>query len=140
MTTPSTAVAQDAQRQGPKPLTEGPISTGAQVALWIFVVVPFLALVAAVPVAWGWGLSWIDIAIAAVMYNVTGMGITIGFHRYLTHGSFKAKRWMRVMLAVAGSLAIQGPPIQWVADHRRHHAFSEDRKSTRLNSSHVAIS
>jgi Fatty-acid desaturase len=78
-----------------------------------------------VPVAWGWGLTWIDIAIAAVMYNVTGLGITVGFHRYLTHGSFKAKRWMRVALAVAGSLAIQGPPIQWVADHRRHHAFSD---------------
>ncbi|MGH3646820.1 MAG: acyl-CoA desaturase [Micromonosporaceae bacterium] len=123
MTTP-TAAAETTVRT-PKPLTEGPISTGSQVAVWIFVVVPFLALLAAVPVAWGWGLSWIDVAITVVMYNVTGMGITVGFHRYLTHGSFKAKRWMRVMLAVAGSLAVQGPPIQWVADHRRHHAYSD---------------
>ena len=56
---------------------------------------------------------------------VAGLGITVGFHRYLTHGSFKAKRWLRVALAVAGSLAIQGDIIQWVADHRRHHAFSD---------------
>ena len=115
----------EATGRTPKPLTEGRISRGAQITLWVFVVVPFIALVAAVPVAWGWGLTWIDIAIAVVMYNVTGLGITVGFHRYLTHGSFKAKRWMRVALAVAGSLAIQGPPIQWVADHRRHHAFSD---------------
>lgn len=121
----STTVAQGTQQSGPKPLTEGPISRGAQIVLWTFVVVPFLALIAAVPAAWGWGLSWIDVAIALVMYWVSGLGVTVGFHRYLTHGSFKAKRWLRVALAAAGSLAIEGPPIQWVADHRRHHAYSD---------------
>jgi stearoyl-CoA desaturase (delta-9 desaturase) len=124
MTTPAT-VAQESQQTGPKPLTEGPISRGAQITLWVFVVVPFLALIATVPVAWGWGLSWIDVAIALVMYWVSGLGVTVGFHRYLTHGSFKAKRWLRVALAAAGSLAVEGPPIQWVADHRRHHAYSD---------------
>ena len=124
MTTPTT-VADETDRSGPKPLTEGPLSRGAQIILWTFVVVPFLALVAAVPVAWGWGLSWIDVAIALVMYLVSGLGVTLGFHRYLTHGSFKAKRWLRVTLAVAGSLAIEGSPTQWVADHRRHHQFSD---------------
>ncbi|MGH3655369.1 MAG: acyl-CoA desaturase, partial [Micromonosporaceae bacterium] len=83
MTTP-TDVAETTGRPAAKPLTEGPVSTGAQAAVWVFVVVPFLALVAAVPVAWGWGLTWIDIAIAVVMYYVSGMGITVGFHRYLT--------------------------------------------------------
>jgi stearoyl-CoA desaturase (delta-9 desaturase) len=56
---------------------------------------------------------------------VTGHGITVGFHRYLTHGSFKAKRPLRVGLAVAGSMAIEGPAIRWVADHRKHHKFSD---------------
>ena len=110
---------------GPKPLTDGKQSTGILAALWAFVVIPFVALVVAVPAAWGGWLSWTDIAIAGVMYVVTGLGITVGFHRYLTHGGFKARRVLRVSLAVAGSMAIQGEPIQWVADHRRHHAFSD---------------
>src|SRR3954454_15786692 len=110
---------------GPKPLTEGPQSRGVLVALYAFVVVPFLAVLAAVPVAWGGWLSWTDVAIAAVFYVVSGLGITVGFHRYFTHGSFKAKRWLRVALALAGSIAIEGNIIQWVADHRRHHAFSD---------------
>ncbi len=77
-----------------------------------------------VAVVGGW-LSWTDAAIALVFYVVSGLGITVGFHRYFTHGSFKAKRWLRVTLAVAGSFAIEGNVIQWVADHRRHHAFSD---------------
>ena len=113
------------QGSGPKPLTEGKQPVGIMVALWAFVIIPFVALIAAVPVAWGGWLSWVDVSIAAIMYMVTGMGITIGFHRYLTHGSFKAKRWVRIMLAIAGSMALQGAVTQWVADHRRHHAYSD---------------
>ncbi|HEY3008885.1 MAG TPA: acyl-CoA desaturase [Micromonosporaceae bacterium] len=112
-------------RTGPKPLTEGKQSAGIIIALWSFVIIPFVALLAAIPVAWGWGLSWIDVAIFVVFYNIAGFGVTVGFHRYLTHGSFKAKRWVRVMLTVAGSLAIEGAPTQWVADHRRHHQYSD---------------
>jgi stearoyl-CoA desaturase (delta-9 desaturase) len=99
--------------------------TWENAALLLFVIVPLLAVVAAVPVAWGWGVGWRDLAIAAVMYVVAGLGITAGFHRHFTHGSFKANRPLRVALAVAGSLAIEGPVIRWVADHRRHHAFSD---------------
>lgn len=110
---------------GPKPLTQGTQSRGILVALWAFVVIPFLALVAAVPVAWGGWLSWTDVAVAGFWYVLSGLGITVGYHRYFTHGSFKAKRWLRVALAVSGSLAVQGEIIQWVADHRRHHAFSD---------------
>jgi stearoyl-CoA desaturase (delta-9 desaturase) len=110
---------------GPKPLTEGTQPTGVLIGLWAFVVIPFLALLAAVPVAWGGWLSWSDVAISLVCYGVSGLGVTVGFHRYFTHGSFKAKRWLRVTLAVAGSMAVEGSPTQWVADHRRHHAFSD---------------
>jgi stearoyl-CoA desaturase (delta-9 desaturase) len=96
-----------------------------QAILTLFLVVPFTAVLAAVPVAWGWGLSWRDVAIAVVMYAVAGLGVTVGFHRYLTHRSFNTSRPIRVILAIAGSLAIESSPIQWVADHRRHHRFSD---------------
>jgi stearoyl-CoA desaturase (delta-9 desaturase) len=96
-----------------------------QIGLTFFLVVPFLALIAAVPVLWGWGLTWSDIVIAVAFYCISGLGVTVGFHRYLTHRSFKAKRWLRVLLAICGSLALEGPAIQWVADHRRHHRFSD---------------
>ncbi|WP_326564876.1 fatty acid desaturase [Amycolatopsis rhabdoformis] len=91
----------------------------------LFAVLPLLAVVAAVPLAWGWGLSWLDIGLAVGFYYLSGLGITIGFHRYFTHGAFRARRGLRIALAVAGSMAMQGPVISWVADHRRHHAFSD---------------
>jgi stearoyl-CoA desaturase (delta-9 desaturase) len=101
---------------------------GARAEQWLialFVVVPLLAVFAAVPFAWGWGLGWHDIVLAAVFYAISGHGITVGFHRYFTHGAFKAKKALRVALAIAGSMAIEGPILRWVADHRRHHQFSD---------------
>lgn len=95
------------------------------VALGAFVAVPFAALAAAVPVAWGWGLSWRDVLIALVMYAVTGHGVTVGFHRYFTHHGFKAPGWLRAVLAVCGMMAVEGSVIDWVAAHRRHHRFSD---------------
>jgi stearoyl-CoA desaturase (delta-9 desaturase) len=118
-----TAVA--APPRGPKPLTTDRKSQVEQVLLYVIVIVPFLALGGAVAVAWGWGLSWLDVGLALGFYLVSGLGVTVGFHRYFTHGGFKAKRWLRVLLAISGSLAIEGGVIRWVADHRRHHAFSD---------------
>ncbi|MFC4120453.1 acyl-CoA desaturase [Nonomuraea zeae] len=115
----------DRERLSAAPIIDGRKSVAAVVALWVFVLVPFAALTAAVPAAWGWGLSWTDVTIAASTYVLTGLGVTVGYHRYLTHGAFKSSRWLRIGLAVAGSLAVQGPVIQWVADHRRHHAFAD---------------
>jgi stearoyl-CoA desaturase (Delta-9 desaturase) len=117
--------AERARPSGPKPVTEGKRSGWNQFAVYVFVLVPMIALVAAVPFAWGWGLNWIDVVLAVVFFYVSGLGVTIGYHRHFTHSSFKAKRWLRVTLAVCGSMAVQGPPIIWVADHRRHHAFSD---------------
>jgi stearoyl-CoA desaturase (Delta-9 desaturase) len=97
-----------------------------QVALALFVAVPLLAVASTGFVLWGHGLSWTDVILSVVFYWVAGHGITVGFHRYLTHGSFKAKRPLRIALTVAGSLAIEGPATRWVADHRRHHAYSDE--------------
>jgi len=91
----------------------------------IFVVVPMLALVAAIPLAWGWGLGWHDVVIALVFYYISGLGISMGFHRYFTHLSYKAKPGLRIALAIAGSLAVEGSILSWVADHRRHHKYSD---------------
>jgi len=108
-----------------KPILEGRRGIAPQIGVYVFVILPLLALVVAIPFAWGWGLTWTDIVIALVFYVASGLGITVGYHRYFTHGSFKAKRPLRFALALAGSLAMQGPVITWVADHRRHHAFSD---------------
>jgi stearoyl-CoA desaturase (delta-9 desaturase) len=98
---------------------------GEQIALAAFIVIPFLAVLFAIPVAWGGWLGWTDVLIALFMYVLTGHGITVGFHRLFTHRSFKPSRPLKVALAIAGSMAIQGPVIRWVADHRRHHKFSD---------------
>ena len=95
------------------------------VVMAVVVAVPFLALLAAVPIAWGWGLSWLDLVLALTAYFVSGFGVTVGFHRYFTHGAYKAARWLRITLAVVGTLALEGAVVQWVADHRRHHAFAD---------------
>ena len=105
---------------------EEPATVPQRVLVGVFVAVPLLALIAAIPLAWGWGfLGWHDVVIALVFYYLTGLGITVGFHRYFTHGSFKAKTGLRVALAVFGTMAIQGPVFNWVADHRRHHKYSD---------------
>jgi stearoyl-CoA desaturase (delta-9 desaturase) len=96
-----------------------------RVVLSLLIGIPFVALVAAVPVVWGWGLTWTDLIIAVVMYAISGHGVTVGFHRLFTHSSFRAVRALRVALAIAGSLAIEGPVIRWVADHRKHHRYSD---------------
>jgi stearoyl-CoA desaturase (delta-9 desaturase) len=110
---------------GPKPVFEGTKRRGEQFMLYTFVILPFVAFLAAIPVAWGWGLGWTDVILFVVFYYFSGLGVTIGYHRLFTHGSFKANRPLRIALAIAGSFAIEGPVIRWVADHRRHHAHSD---------------
>jgi stearoyl-CoA desaturase (Delta-9 desaturase) len=102
-----------------------PRGLAPQIGTYMFILVPFLALLAAIPLTWGWGLGWVDVVLAAVFYTVTCLGVTVGFHRYFTHRAFKARRSLRVTLAIVGSMALQGPITHWVADHRRHHAFAD---------------
>jgi stearoyl-CoA desaturase (delta-9 desaturase) len=96
-----------------------------RIALATVTFVPVLAVALVAWQAWGSLLSVIDVAVFAVMYVVTALGVTVGYHRHFTHRSFKTTRAVRVVLAVCGSAAVEGPVISWVADHRKHHAFSD---------------
>jgi len=123
-----TAVAGSATAPVRAPLNDlqearkGPVE---KTLIGVFVAIPMLALAAAIPLAWGWGLTWPDVILAVVFYYISGLGIAMGFHRYFTHLSYKAKPGLRVALAIAGSMAIEGPVLGWVADHRRHHKYSD---------------
>jgi stearoyl-CoA desaturase (delta-9 desaturase) len=87
--------------------------------------IPLAAVGVAGWLAWGGSLHWRDLVVLAVTYVLCGFGVTVGFHRLLTHRSFKAKRPLRALFAVLGSMAIEGPPIEWVSTHRKHHRFSD---------------
>jgi stearoyl-CoA desaturase (delta-9 desaturase) len=125
MTTGTPTAPSERARSAPKPLLSGKQTRAELITIRAFLLIPFAVLAAAVPVFWGWGVSWLDLTIGAGFYVVSTLGITVGYHRYFTHGAFKARRTLRLALAVAGALAAQGPVIGWVADHRRHHAFSD---------------
>ncbi len=128
-TTANTATAgtgAGATTPGPEPVLDGTRTPLQQALIYVFVLVPMVAFVAAIPVAWTWGaVHWHDLGMMAGFYVVGCLGITVGYHRYFTHKSFKARPWLRVALAISGSLAIQGSVVNWVAHHRRHHAFSD---------------
>jgi stearoyl-CoA desaturase (delta-9 desaturase) len=87
--------------------------------------VPPLLLALAGWQLWNRELHWRDIVIFLVMYVPIGFGVTVGFHRLLTHRSFKTSAFMRGLLGVLGTMAVEGPVISWVADHRKHHAYSD---------------
>ena len=88
---------------------------------------PFVALAAIAPLAWHSDLlNWSDIAVFAFMYVVSGLGITVGYHRLLTHRAFQTDKWLEYAFAIVGGLAVQGRVIDWVADHRKHHAHTDD--------------
>jgi stearoyl-CoA desaturase (delta-9 desaturase) len=90
------------------------------------VVIPFAATLAAIVLLWNSWVSAGDLIIAVVMYMLTAVGITVGFHRLLTHRSFQTSKPLEYAFAVLGSMAVQGPVIAWVADHRKHHAHTDE--------------
>ncbi len=89
------------------------------------VIIPFVATVVAAALLWNRVVHPADLLIAAVMYLLTAIGITVGFHRLLTHRSFQTSKPVEYLFAVLGSMAVQGPVISWVADHRKHHAHTD---------------
>ena len=93
-------------------------------------VLPVLCLLIVAWQVWGEWLGWNDIFVFLIMYVLTGLGITVGFHRMLTHRAFKTTPLVKGVLTALGSAAIEGPVISWVADHRKHHAFA-DQPATR---------
>jgi stearoyl-CoA desaturase (Delta-9 desaturase) len=92
----------------------------------IGVILPFAGFVVAMIVLWNTLVGWVDLTLLIVMYLISGFGITTGYHRLLTHRSFATYRPIRYLFAVLGSLAVEGPVITWVADHRKHHAFADE--------------
>jgi len=88
-------------------------------------VVPFIGLLLVGWQVWNEYLHWSDILVFAILYVSTALGVTVGFHRLFTHRSFATSRVLRGVFAALGSAAIEGPVISWVADHRKHHAFSD---------------
>jgi stearoyl-CoA desaturase (delta-9 desaturase) len=90
------------------------------------VILPLAAFIAAVVLLWNKLVGWHDLALMGVLYVLTGLGITVGFHRMLTHRSFQTSKVVERTFAVLGSLAVQGSVIQWVSDHRKHHAHTDE--------------
>lgn len=86
---------------------------------------PLAALASAGWLAWGRGLHWQDLLVLVIMYLLTGLGVTVGYHRLFTHRSFKTTRTLRALLAVLGSMAVEGSVIEWASTHRKHHSFSD---------------
>jgi stearoyl-CoA desaturase (delta-9 desaturase) len=99
--------------------------TAARIITGLLTAIPFLLLGLAAWQTWSDQLHWSDLVVFATIYLATGLGVTVGFHRLFAHRSFSTSRALRAILAILGSAAIEGPVIAWVADHRRHHAFSD---------------
>jgi stearoyl-CoA desaturase (delta-9 desaturase) len=89
------------------------------------VVVPFVGVVVAIVLLWNHGVDAIDLGILGGMYLVTAVGVTVGYHRLLTHRAFRTYPWLERTFAVMGSLSVQGSVLDWVADHRKHHAHTD---------------
>jgi len=87
---------------------------------------PFVAFLVAAIFLWGTLFNSVQLSIFVFMYFMTSLGVTIGYHRLFTHGSFKTSRFMTALLAAFGSMAVEGPVLQWVADHRRHHQCTDE--------------
>src|SRR5262249_15044049 len=89
------------------------------------VILPLVGVIAAAGLLWGWGFNWAILGLLVGMTIFPGFGITVGFHRLFTHRSFETNKVVECFLAICGSMAVQGPLMQWVATHRRHHQFSD---------------
>jgi stearoyl-CoA desaturase (delta-9 desaturase) len=101
------------------------VTRAERMANLIGVVVPFVGVIAAIVLLWNRAVDLTDIGILVVSYLVTAIGVTVGFHRLLTHRAFATYPWLEHTFAVMGSLSVQGSVMDWVADHRKHHAHTD---------------
>jgi stearoyl-CoA desaturase (Delta-9 desaturase) len=101
------------------------MSRAERTANLLGVVLPFVGVLAAIVLLWNRAVDAIDLGIMAAMYLITAVGVTVGFHRLLTHRSFQTFPWLERVFAVMGSLSVQGSVMDWVADHRKHHAHTD---------------
>jgi stearoyl-CoA desaturase (Delta-9 desaturase) len=100
-------------------------SLASRLAGLVAVVVPPVGLVSGTVLLWNRGVNWIDLVVLGAFYVPCGLGITVGWHRYFSHKSFETGAPVKALLAILGSMAMQGPLTQWVTDHRKHHALSD---------------
>ncbi len=91
----------------------------------VVVMVPFLATLFAIGMLWQRAVHWSDLILLAVMYSLIALGVTVGFHRMLTHRSFKPHPVVKFILLVLGSMAWEGPALEWAATHIKHHAVAD---------------
>ena len=91
----------------------------------VVVIVPFLGTILAIGLLWQQAVRWSDLALLATMYTLNAFGLTIGYHRMLTHRSFRPHPAVKAILLVLGSMAVEGPPIEFAATHIKHHAQSD---------------
>src|SRR5215212_9580311 len=101
------------------------MTKGHQVLNLAGVFLPLLGVLVAIVLLWDTAVGWASLAVLAVMYVVSVMGVTLGFHRLLTHRSFQTYKPVQYALAIVGSMAVEGPVMNWVADHRKHHAHTD---------------
>jgi stearoyl-CoA desaturase (delta-9 desaturase) len=107
--------------------TEDPVQVSwtTRAATLAVIIFPFLGIVIAPFIVWGWGFTLVDLGLLLGFYALTMLGITVGYHRLFTHASFETPTWIKCIFAILGSMAIQGSLFDWVAMHRRHHQFSD---------------
>jgi stearoyl-CoA desaturase (delta-9 desaturase) len=124
MATSTTAPAKPARRELPESVPAEHLTID-RIATVTATIGPFLGLLAVGIFAWDHFLGWSDVIVFTVFYLATGLGITVGFHRLMTHRAFKTKPWVRVIFSALGSMALEGSVIEWVAIHRQHHRYSD---------------
>src|SRR5690606_33167109 len=117
---PSTApAAHDAVHAAP---------VGTRIMYLLAVILPFAGLLTAIGLLWPLGFGWVHLGLLVGMYVLTGLGVTIGYHRLFTHKSFETGPVMTFIIGALGSMSAEGPIITWVATHRKHHQHSDDEE------------
>ncbi len=113
-------------RSSPQTVAQNPgLPLLTRVLNLLAILLPLAGLIIAMVYVWGWGFNWLYLGLLIGMYILTGLGVTIGFHRLFTHRSFRTNRVVESVFAILGSMSVEGPMLQWVATHRCHHQHSD---------------